>query len=201
MANTYTNLESAKTTEDNSSQNFFNSQKERIVLIGMPGSGKSTLAQGLGQSLGWLFIDTDSLLEAWYGVLLEDLKNTLGLTYFLKAEEKMILSLNVERCIVATGGSVIYSPEAMHYLKNTGLLVYLKIDYQTLVQRISDHPRRGLIIRSGQRLADIYRERTPKYESWADFSLQTDNTHISQCIQKIKDWYYELIKSKTQKGV
>ncbi len=196
MINTVINSKQSLKTE-----RPFNTQKERIIFIGQPGSGKSTLAKNLSQNLGWLFIDSDSLLEAWYGVELENLKNNLGLTDFLKAEANIILSLDVNRCIIATGGSVVYSQQAMQYLKNIGLIVYLKIDYQTLVQRVSRHPYRGLIIQSGQRLIDIYQERTPKYEFWADYCLQTDHCPISQCIQKIKDWYNDLIAPKTNQGL
>jgi shikimate kinase len=164
----------------------------------MPSSGKSTLAKGLAQTLGWLCIDTDSLLEAWYGVTLEELKNRFGNTTFLKAEEQTICTLSVTRCVIATGGSVVYSPQAMDYLKTIGLVVYLKIDYQTLVRRISEHPNRGLIIQSGQNMADIHKERTPLYELSADVTLQTDHHSLHQCIQTIQEWYYDQLNTTKQ---
>lgn len=172
------------------------SQERRLLcisLIGMPGAGKSTLGKLAAQKLGWAFIDTDYLLEGWYGLPLEDLRNFLGQKKFLQAEEKILVNLDLNRCIIATGGSVVYSLPAMHKLQDIGLIVYLQADYKSVLQRISSKPRRGLILPPGQNLEDLYLERTSLYRQYADLTLSTDYFNINQCLQILTKWIYEKI--------
>ncbi len=161
-----------------------------LSLIGMPGAGKSTLADSLARELDWAFVDTDLLLQSWFGLTLEELRNRLGNTAFLQAEEQMVLRLWLQRCIIATGGSVIYSQQAIQKLKDIGLIVYLQAGYQTIASRVSCHPERGLILGQNQTLHDIFLERTPKYMAAADLVLSTEEYGLKQCVQKIKDWIY-----------
>ncbi|MGM0759493.1 MAG: homoserine kinase [Thermodesulfobacteriota bacterium] len=161
-----------------------------LVFIGMPGSGKSTLASAMARTLGWACLDTDHLMEAWYGLPLEALGQALGLNHFLQAEERTLLSLDVKRCIIATGGSAVYSSQAMQALKRSGVIVYLQADYPTILQRVSRHPDRGLAMQPGQSLYDLYVERRNLYERYADLSLSTATASVQDCIHKLESTIY-----------
>lgn len=169
-----------------------------LIFIGMPGAGKSTLASALARRLGWAHLDTDHLMEAWYGLPLEALRQALGREQFLRAEEETLLSLEVYRCVVATGGSAVYSPYAMEALKRNGVIIYLQADFPTISQRVGRHPERGLVMRPGQSLHDIYQERRILYERYADLVLSTASASIQDCIQKLEASIYELMPSETK---
>ncbi len=159
-----------------------------ISLIGMPGSGKSTLVKPLAHALDYTWVDTDLLIEAWFGAPLEDIKNYLGNKDFLRAEEYIVSHLSVEKCIIATGGSVVYSSLAMERLRTLGIVVYLRCSLEEIKNRIEKNPQRGLIIQKGQTLEDLYRERTPLYEKFADIIISTDNLSPEECVHNILQW-------------
>ncbi|MFO8032852.1 MAG: homoserine kinase [Desulfohalobiaceae bacterium] len=162
-----------------------------LTLVGMPGAGKSTLAISLARALDWAFVDTDLLLQAWYGLPLEELRERLGNADFLQAEEQIVLGLWLQRCVIATGGSVIYSQQAIQKLKDIGQIIYLQAGYATISNRVSKYPQRGMILQPEQSLQDIYLERTPKYEAAADLILSTEENSLQQCIKKIKAWMHD----------
>ena len=168
-----------------------------ISLIGMPGSGKTTLGRALAAALDWGFVDTDHLLEAWYGLTLEEIRNRLGQEGFLLAEERTLVTLNISRCVVATGGSVVYLPSAMKRLKDIGEIVYLQADLRTIEARVAENPERGLVMAPGQTIADIYRLRTPMYESQADFTLRTDCQGLNDCLIELKEWIHARSTQRT----
>ncbi len=162
-----------------------NGETRCLSLIGMPGSGKSTLARELSGFLGWPWLDTDHLLEAWFGVELESLRERLGRERFLHCEEELVLDLWVRRCIVATGGSVVYSHAAMRKLQNIGPVVYLQADLEVITDRVARNPHRGVVMRPGQDLGQVYAERRPLYEAYADLSLDTAENNLQDCAQRI----------------
>ena len=90
---------------------------------------------------------------------------------YLKIENDVKASLNVERTIIATGGSAIYGKEAMKHLKEIGEVVYLKADYETIKKRLGNLEKRGVALKSGQTLKDLYDERTKLYEMYADVTV------------------------------
>ena len=162
----------------------------RIILIGMPGAGKSTLGSALAKRLGWAYLDTDRLMESWYGLPLEALRRALGSEQFLQAEERTLLDLDVRRCVIATGGSAVYSSRAMRALKSSGVVIYLQADYSTISHRVSQQPERGLVMQPGQTLMDLYQERCRLYEKYADRILNTARGSIQDCIQTLESSFY-----------
>lgn len=179
------------TFNKNNTNQYIEENLNSISLIGMPGSGKTTLAKALSQHIGWAFVDTDYILEAWYGLPLEYLINRLGRDNFLRAEEQAIIDLNVTRTIIATGGSVIYSEQAMQKLKFIGRIIYLQADLHTIDERVAKYPQRGLVCRPDQTLEDIYEERTPRYSFYADLTIQTNQLSLQECLSFIQEWMYE----------
>ncbi len=159
---------------------------QNLIMIGMPGAGKSTIGVLLAKHLGLDFIDTDLLLQRQEGLRLQQLITLKGLDSFRKAEEQTLLSLNCENTVIATGGSVVYSPTGMSHLKGLGRLIYLHISLPHLTQRIADMGERGILIAAGQSFAELYEERTPLYSRYADLDIEIDDLGVEAVLQKIE---------------
>lgn len=161
-------------------------EKSNLVLIGMPGVGKSTIGVVLAKHLGLNFIDTDLLLQARAGGRLQQIIDDQGLADFLSLEEQVILDLKDRQSVIATGGSVIYSPFAMDALRSNGHLIYLKISLLQLQQRLDDMGQRGVVIEQNQSFADLYNSRTRLYEQYAELTVDCDNQTPSQVVQRVQ---------------
>ncbi len=159
-----------------------------LILIGMPGSGKSTLGRLLcaGQSCAW--VDTDYLMQAWWGMPLQAVLDHLGLEGFLDAEAELVSSINLRQAVISTGGSVVYRPRAMQHLGNLGRIVYLRAEPDVISRRISDARDRGMAVQKGFSLEQVYCQRRPLYEKYADLVLDTDQQGPEQCVEVIRQW-------------
>lgn len=157
-----------------------------IVLIGMPGSGKSTCGVVAAKMLLKNFFDTDLLIQNIENSALQDIINDKGNDYFERAEESAILSLDIDGTVIATGGSVIYSDKAMEHLKKLGKIIYLHIDYENMCSRISNLSTRGVLIKNGETLKDMFDERLPLYEKWADVTIDCNNNIVEQTARAIE---------------
>jgi len=151
-----------------------------IILIGMAATGKSTLGRRLAKRLNWAFVDTDLLLEAWWGAPLQKIKDHLGLEPFVQAEAAQIQRLHLRQCVIATGGSVVYSAVAMKHLQQLGRIVYVRSSFTSITRRLTNPLSRGLAIGPGQTLKDLYDERAPLYERFAQITVNTDGTSPDQ---------------------
>lgn len=156
-----------------------------IVLIGMPGAGKSSVGVLLAKTLGMSFVDTDLLIQEKAGRLLQAIIDQDGVERFLALEEDVILRLERENSVIATGGSVIYSDAAMRHLKKDGSLIYLKLGYEEIEQRIKNMSTRGIAMDKGQKLIDLYHERVVLYEKYADMTVDCSGTGIEELVGKI----------------
>ncbi len=145
--------------------------KSNIVLVGMPGVGKSTIGVILAKIIGYHFLDSDLVIQEKENKLLHEIIAEKGTEGFLQIENEVNASLDVERTIIATGGSVIYGKEAMEHLKEIGEVVYLKADYKTISKRLGNLEKRGVALKKGQTLKDLYEERTILYEKYADVTV------------------------------
>ena len=161
--------------------------KENIVLIGMPGVGKSTIGVILAKELGFQFVDSDLLIQKQEKRLLKQIIEEEGIDGFIRIENQVNCSIAPQRAVVATGGSVVYGREAMEHFKKTGKIIYLKLSYESLKKRLGNLHGRGVIIREGQTLLDIYRERISLYEQYADFIIDEENKDIEATLQTIVD--------------
>lgn len=159
--------------------------KSNIVLIGMPGSGKSTCGVLAAKALLKNFFDTDLLLQGMEEERLQDIIDKKGIDYFLNAEEKAILSLDINATVIATGGSVVYSQRAMEHLKSMGRVIYLHLDYDTMVKRIKNITTRGVVLKSGTSLLDMYNERLPLYKQYADDVIYCDKNTVEETVEQI----------------
>ena len=152
--------------------------KDNITLIGMPGVGKSTVGVVLAKVLGYRFLDSDLEIQEQTGKLLHELIEEYGGDGFLEIENRVNAGLEVSRSVIATGGSAVYGKEAMEHFKRTGIVVYLKCSYDALEKRLGDLKGRGVVLKDGQTLRDIYEERSVLYEKYADLIVVEDGRDI-----------------------
>ena len=159
---------------------------ENIVLIGMPSSGKSTSGVLLAKRIGYGFIDCDLIIQGEEGALLSEIIAKKGAEGFLEIEERVNAGLFASRCVIATGGSVCYSDRAMQHLKSIGKVIYLELSEQEAERRIPSLVKRGVVMRGEvNTLADLYRERVPLYERYADFTVHCDGQTIDETVEAI----------------
>lgn len=156
-----------------------------VILIGMPGCGKSTVGVLLAKALGMAFVDTDVVFQAKEGRKLQQIIEEIGIDAFLAREEEAILGLSCDRTVVATGGSVVYGARAMRHLHENGVVVYIRLPYEQIERRLSNLATRGVTLREGQTLSDLYHERIPLYEKEADVVLDASALEIEQTVEAI----------------
>ena len=148
-------------------------ETKNIILIGMPSSGKSTIGKLLAEKTERSFIDTDCIIKQKQNKSLRDIVYTEGLAKFLEIQENVILDTNFDGFIIATGGSVVYSSIAMNHFKKNGIIIYLKQEFNVIEGRVA--PDRRFARNTEQSLLDLYNERTPLYEKYADITIDCSN--------------------------
>ncbi len=158
---------------------------KNIVLIGMPGCGKSTIGVLLAKTLVKEFVDTDLLIQATYEKSLCDLIAQYGLEGFKRLENDLISQHSFQNCVVATGGSAVYGEEAMKKLKENGILVYLKLSPADILGRIQNITTRGIVMPQGCTITELYDQRAPLYEQFADLTIDCSSLHIEDCVATI----------------
>ena len=164
-----------------------------ITLIGMPGAGKSTIGVVVAKMLCKSFLDTDLLIQQNTGKRLFEIIKEQGNNGFLKVESETISSLDVKNSVIATGGSAVLSETAMKRLKEISTVVYLRIPVESLAERLGDLNQRGVVLSRGQTLADLYDERCPLYEKYADIIVDSDNfSNIQATAQKIVEYFDDI---------
>ncbi len=156
-----------------------------IVLIGMPGSGKSTIGVLLAKMVGYSFIDTDILIQQKENKKLYKIIEENGLNYFKKVENEVNSNIKTENTVIATGGSVVYGKEAMENLKKIGTIVYLKVSKEELKTRLGNFETRGVAIEKGKTFDDLYLERIPLYEKYADITVSSEKIDLATNAENI----------------
>ena len=158
-----------------------------IVLIGMPGAGKSTLGVVLAKIMNKSFIDCDLVIQGECGKTLQSIIDERGPDGFIAVENEILSNLQAEGAVIATGGSAVYSDEAMGHLGSIGKIVYLEISYASLLGRLSDLDERGVVFKGGisMSLRELYEERKPLYERYADLIVNVDDLTITAAARKV----------------
>jgi shikimate kinase len=158
---------------------------KNLILIGMPSSGKSTVGVIIAKHLGMSFADTDVILQTQQNRRLQEIINTDGTDRFLEIEEITILSLDCKNTVIATGGSAVYSEKAMEHLKDNGMVIYLNINMMTVNRRLKNIKTRGVVLSPGQTLDQMYKNRKPLYEKYADIIIDSSENTIDETIEAI----------------
>ena len=158
---------------------------DNITLIGMPGAGKSTVGVILAKVLGYEFIDPDLLIQKKEGMLLSEIIAKKGEKEFLNIESRVNEELDCKGAVIAPGGSVIYEPAAMAHLQEISNVVYLNLDIETIEKRVANVKKRGVVLKEGQTLRDLYNERHPLYEKYADIVIDANLPSPEDVLTKI----------------
>ncbi len=158
-----------------------------IILIGMPGCGKSTVGVVLAKALGMDFIDSDLLIQRSRNMRLHQIIEQVGDEGFRAIENEVNAAIDVDNCIIATGGSVVYGAEAMEHLRSIGTVVYLHLECEQVEERLGDLHARGVSMKPGQTLRDLYNERTPLYERYAHVTIPCDGLRLREVVAEIRE--------------
>lgn len=160
-------------------------KKTNITLIGMPASGKSSVGVVLAKRLGKKFVDTDIVIQEKYGKLLKELIEEHGDEGFREIEDEVNAGLDLDNSIISPGGSVVYGEKAMQHLKEISVIIYLELSYTAIKSRLGDLRERGITLKEGQSLKDLYLERVPLYERYADITVNEMKKSLAKTIDEI----------------
>lgn len=156
-----------------------------IIFIGMPAVGKSTVGVIVAKRLGYRFIDTDILIQEQEGRLLKEIIAEEGIDGFLKIEDRVNAEVCTDHAVISPGGSVVYCENAMKHYKKTGTVVYLQVSFDTISKRLGNAKKRGVVLREGQSLKDLYDERTALFERYADIVICEDGLGMDETVDRV----------------
>ena len=158
-----------------------------VVLIGMPGSGKSTIGVLLAKNLSCQFLDSDLVIQEKIGSRLQDYIDKYGSAAFDEMEDQVNAGIDVENTVIATGGSAVYGENAMRHFKEIGTVVYLRVSFEDLLERIPNFESRGISIPEGMTFQDLYNECIPLYERYADITVDAGKKEIWSAVEDITE--------------
>lgn len=155
---------------------------DNIIFIGMPAVGKSTVGVIVAKQLGYGFIDTDLLIQEEEGKLLKEIIREKGIEGFLAVEDRVNAKVSARKTVISPGGSVIYCENAMKHYKELGKVVYLQVSFETINKRLRDAKNRGVILKEGQTLKNLYDERVRLFEKYADITICEDGRTLEDTV-------------------
>ena len=158
---------------------------KNIVFIGMPASGKSTVGVVVAKRLGYKFVDTDLVIQEVEKRLLKEIIAEEGNEGFLRIEDRVNAEIQEERAVISPGGSVVYCENAMRHYKETGMIVYLHTSYETINKRLHNAKNRGVVLKDGQTLKDLYEERSALFERYADLTISEEGRDLEETIEEV----------------
>ncbi|WP_197463749.1 shikimate kinase [Desulfuromonas sp. DDH964] len=146
------------------------------MLIGFMGAGKTTVGAVLAEALGYRLVDLDQLIVLRCGKSIPEIFSEEGEAVFRDYESAALCSLrSTEGTVLATGGGVVGRQENWETLRGIGPVVYLRLPWEIICQRLSGDTQRPLADQrdGGERLRRLWTERAPLYEQ-ADLIIDGD---------------------------
>jgi shikimate kinase len=163
-----------------------------LIFIGMPASGKSTVGVVVAKRIGYDFIDTDLLIQKQEGKLLKDIIEERGNEGFLEIENQVNRDVCAENSVISPGGSVVYCREAMLHFKEIGTVIYLKVPFEQISQRIENAKNRGVVLAEGQTLRDLFDEREKLFEEYADYTISEEGMSLEETIEEVLNLFMKI---------
>ena len=165
-----------------------------LTLIGMAGAGKSTIGMLLAKRLVKRFIDTDLVIQDSVGRSLQDILDNDGYLELRALETRVLRGIDTRGAVVATGGSAIYSDDAMAHLGSGSHIVYLEVPLAEVIQRIGDYSARGVAKPPDQSLEDTFFERQRGYECWADVTIDATQP-VETVVDQVCAWFQAHVRA------
>ncbi len=163
-----------------------------ITLIGMPAVGKSCMGRTIAKRFGMKLVDGDKVIEKTDGRRLQQIMDEEGLEGFKRIEEETLLSIDEDNMVFTPGGSAVYYPSVMERFKEKGIVVYLYASADVISNRMVDFSKRGVVLKEGMTMQDLYNERAPLFEKYADITVNCDGTAFGKYkiegVRKIKEY-------------
>jgi len=164
-------------------------KSEGIILIGMSGVGKSTVGLALAKALEFDFIDGDKYIFEKDGKTIQEIIDDEGDEALLQLEKKRIYEIDLSRKVLAPGGSIVYHPDLMKYLKQNAVLVYLKDSLKNIETKLTGEWDRGIVGLKNKSLRQIYDEREPLYSKYADIAVSCHGKSPDRIAKEILDHF------------
>lgn len=159
-----------------------------MVLVGPMGAGKSTIGRMLADELGFVFRDSDTLIEQRCGAAIAWIFDVEGEEGFRARETALIRELGDERgMVLATGGGAVLREENRRLLSAIGTVVYLETSVREQLARTRRDRKRPLL-QTGDReevLSGLLERRDPLYREIADVIVRTDRRGARSVTQEI----------------
>ncbi len=151
----------------------------------MAGAGKSTIGSKLAKLIQFTFLDGDKIIEEKINQSIQSFLDKHGGKEFTKIEEEILLSIHLNKTVLATGGSAILSDAAMKFLKKESEVIFLDVSYENISERILNLSERGLVREPNQSLQDTYNQRLKLYQKYADHVV-TNNEDADSCLKRLE---------------
>lgn len=171
-----------------------------ITLIGMAGVGKSSIGKLLAKKLNYSFVDVDHIIEKNMKSKLQQILDGMGEERFVKIEQKTILELEktvggkLNNFVISPGGSAVYSEEAMKFLKDNSVVVFLSAEFEIIEKNITNNDSRGIVGLRRKTLNELFKERLPLYKKYADITIKMPEKFDTKFV--VKKIIEELPKDK-----
>ncbi len=170
-------------------------KKRNVYLTGFMGAGKSTIGPILANTLGWNYFDVDLEIEKKINKKIVEIFESKGEDYFREIERETIENLSKgSDLVISLGGGAIANRDNIDFLKQNGIIIYLKVSPEIVFERLRSKKDRPLLlsdkneneskqsfINNVQRLLDT-RE---VFYNQADYNISTDNISIGKVVDKL----------------
>jgi len=158
--------------------------KNSISLIGMAGAGKSSVGKELAEILNFRLIDSDILIEGQYGKSLQNILDDEGYIRLREIENLVLKNIHFDEVVLSTGGSAVYSHEAMFHIQENSKVIFLEVPFDKILERVPSFLNRGFAKAPSQSIKDAFMERQGLYEKYSDYKV-SNAKDLHSCVSKI----------------
>ena len=158
--------------------------KNSISLIGMAGAGKSTVGRELANILNFRLIDSDVLIEEQQGKSLQKILDDEGYIRLREIENSVLKNLHFKEIILSTGGSAIYSDEAMKHIQQNSKVIFLDVSLNEILERVPSFHDRGFAKAPSQSIEDAFEERQELYNKYSHH-IVSNTEDLHSCVSRI----------------
>ena len=158
--------------------------KNSISLIGMAGAGKSTVGRELANILNFRLIDSDVLIEEQQGKSLQKILDDEGYIRLREIENSVLKNLHFKEIILSTGGSAVYSDEAMKHIQQNSKVIFLDVSFNEILERVPSFHDRGFAKAPSQSIEDAFEERQELYNKYSHH-IVSNTEDLHSCVSRI----------------